>query len=318
MRTAIIGFGKTHEAERRIAGLPWAARVARALAEEGYDEASFVVPALQPATMREIARLAPGLRIEFVHGSGEIEPLIIRPPSDIEILRATAKASDGPVSRLINRPVSRLISRLALLIPGVRPLHVTLANFAVAILTFAALVAGGDPGLIAGALLFQAASILDGVDGEIARATFRASRSGALFDSIVDAATTLLFILGLALNLDARGNQAALALALWGLALFLFGLAVIAWRSRGGGGFFNFNFIKRHYRDRVSGRWLPELIGFLVVVSSRDFFALLFAALVLIGLPMVALYIFTAAATIWILFVVGSLRLSSAAEAAGA
>jgi len=43
------------------------------------------------------------------------------------------------------------------------------------------------------------------------------------------------------------------------------------------------------------------------VVSSRDFFALLFAVLILLGWPMGVLYIFATAATIWIVFVFASL-----------
>jgi len=48
-----------------------------------------------------------------------------------------------------------------------------------------------------GALLFQAASMFDGVDGEIARATYRTSRSGAALDSAIDAATNFAAMLGI-------------------------------------------------------------------------------------------------------------------------
>ena len=58
------------------------------------------------------------------------------------------------------------------------------------------LLLGGETGLILGGILFQAASVLDGVDGEMARATFRTSPSGATLDSAVDIATNLLFVAG--------------------------------------------------------------------------------------------------------------------------
>jgi hypothetical protein len=44
------------------------------------------------------------------------------------------------------------------------------------------------------------------------------------------------------------------------------------------------------------------------IVSSRDFYALLFMLLILAGMPAAVLYIFSAAATVWILFVMNSLR----------
>lgn len=305
-RTAVVSF--EGDADRRIAGVPWAARVARELAEAGYERA--VLPPLRPHSLREIARVAPGLRIDV---SSDGEAVSARWPSEAEILRGTGKPGDGPVSRRINRPVSRAISRIVLRIPGIRPSHATLFNAAIALLMFWALTA--PSGLVLGALLFQAASILDGVDGEIARATFRTSRSGAMLDSIVDVATTLLFVLGLMVHLSRRGHGEAFLLAAWGVALFLLGLAVILWHGSRTHGPFNFNHIKRFYRERVSGRFLPHVIRALTIFASRDFFALFLASLVLIGVPIAALYVFAAAATIWILFVLGSLGRGAAATA---
>ena len=49
---------------------------------------------------------------------------------------------------------------------------------------------------------------------------------------------------------------------------------------------------------------------FLTIVSSRDFFAMLFAGLILAGVPMAVLYVFAAAASVWILFVLGLIRMA--------
>lgn len=305
-RTAVVSF--EGDADRRIAGVPWAARVARELAEAGYERV--VLPPLRTQTLREIERLAPRLKVDL---SGDGEAVSARLPSEVAILRGTGKPGDGPVSRRINRPVSRALSRMVLRIPGIRPSHATLFNAAIALLMFWALTT--PSGLVMGALLFQAASVLDGVDGEIARATFRASRSGAMLDSIVDVATTLLFITGLMIHLSSRGHDEALLLAGWGLALFLLGLSVILWHGSRTHGPFNFNHIKRHYRERTKGRFLPHLIRALTIFASRDFFALFLASLVVAGVPIAALYVFAAAATIWILFVLGSLGRGAAAAA---
>lgn len=178
-----------------------------------------------------------------------------------------------------------------------------------AALMFAALLTGSATGLIAGAILFHAASVFDGVDGEIARATFRSSHAGAVIDSVIDVATNVLFIIGIAVHLAGRGEAEALALAAWGFALFAIGLGIIAWRSVRTGGPFSLDLVKHDYRGRFSLPLANWLIEAMTVVSSRDFFALLFALLVLAGLPEAVLYLFAAAATLWIMFVVGSLTL---------
>jgi CDP-L-myo-inositol myo-inositolphosphotransferase len=140
----------------------------------------------------------------------------------------------------------------------------------------------------------------------VARATFRASPAGARLDTAIDTMTTLLFVIGLAINLSSSGHPEAVRFAVWGLGLFLFGLALIAWRAASSGGSFDFHWIKHHYRDRYSGALVPRFIAFATLVTSRDFFALFFAVLTVGGLPMVVLYLFAAAASLWILFVAGS------------
>lgn len=307
-RTAVVGF--EGDADRRIAGIPWAARVARELCEAGFDRAA--MPPLGPRTLDEIARLAPNLEIASA-GACEGEPIVARAPSEADILRSTGKAGDGPVSRHLNRPVSRAISRLLLRLPFIRPHHATLFSAGVALLMLWALLSPG--GLLIGALLFHAASILDGVDGEIARATFRSSRAGAILDSIVDVATTLIFLAGLTLHLGRAGHAEAYPIAAWGIGLFLIGLAVILRHSARTHGPFNFNHLKRHYRDRASGPILPPLIRALTIFSSRDFYALFLGGLIVIGIPIAALYVFALAATVWIVFVLGSLGRASPSAA---
>jgi len=92
------------------------------------------------------------------------------------------RSSDGPVARFLNRPLSIPISwALAPLRPS--PNLLSVIAFAVGI-TAAALVATGQ-GLLGG-ILAQACSILDGVDGEVARLTVGAGPKGALLDGVLD------------------------------------------------------------------------------------------------------------------------------------
>lgn len=326
IQSAVVVFASARAAGRRIAGVPAVARIVRELSEAGFATAWIDLPAGAPID-DDVARLAGSMEVRFgrpeaptleLSGSrlvsasalralatGESAPLddaldLTRRDAAARILRQTGKASDGPVSRWLNRPVSRRLSALLLHIPGVRPVHATAGTALLALTMFAALVLGGPLGAIAGGLLFHAASIFDGVDGEVARATFRSSPAGAALDSAVDTATTLLFVAGLAINL----GEHAFVVAGWGLGLFLLGIALLARRAARAGATLNLDSLKRHYRHRFSG---SRLMAFFTVVSSRDFFALLFALLILAGLPMAPLYIFAAAASVWILFVAGAL-----------
>lgn len=294
------------EADRRVAGVAAAARIARDLADRGADRALFSLPegALAEATQQDIARLCPGLAVEIADRPpvGAVAAPFLRAG---DVLRATGKASDGPVSRWLNRPVSRLLSALLLRIQGIRPVHATIGTVILALAMFISLLAGGAVGLVAGGLLFHAASVFDGVDGEIARATFRTSRAGAVLDSVVDMATNFLFILGVTINLSAR-DPLALPIGAWGLLLFVLGLIVTSRTAARADRPFSMDVVKQRYRARFPGAAFARLIRFLIVVTSRDFFALLFALLILAGVPMAVLYIFTTAAIIWIFFVVGA------------
>ena len=108
-------------------------------------------------------------------------------PSDLTqatamVRRSLGKQSDGPVSRYLNRPVSTRISmRMARLRPS--PDLVTWVVFAITI--FAAYLLLGAHGVVGG-LLVQGASILDGVDGELARLELRSTLHGAFLDGIFD------------------------------------------------------------------------------------------------------------------------------------
>lgn len=338
LSVAEVAFASAGAAARRIAGVSAAARIVRELAEAGFTSAWLVLPAgeaFDRRTWNDVQRLAgamevrigeppagesravlPGDRLvpapsipAFLAGDPAVHLPVVdftQPRAGAEILRRTAKITDGPVSRWLNRPISRFLSALLLRVPGFAPLHASIGTALLAAAMFLALVFGGHAGLIAGGLLFQAASVFDGVDGEVARATFRTSPAGARLDTAIDTMTTFLFVLGLTANLVSSGHPDAFGFAAWGLTLFLVGLAVIAWRGGGSGGSLDFHRIKQYSRGRFAGTVLSRLMGCAVMVTSRDFFALLFAVLVVTGYPMAVLYVFAAAASVWIWFVAGS------------
>jgi len=108
--------------------------------------------------------------------------------------RSLTKDADGPVSRYVNRPVSTRISMALAHLP-IHPDVVSVIACLVAVAGAWALWGGRG---ILGAALVLLSSILDGVDGEIARLQVRASPGGALLDGVLDRAADAAVIAGLA------------------------------------------------------------------------------------------------------------------------
>jgi len=80
-----------------------------------------------------------------------------------------SKPQDGFVSRFLNRPISRRITSFLLKFP-LHPNAWTISIFVLPVIASVFLARGDYVSVIIGAAVFQAFSILDGCDGEIARA----------------------------------------------------------------------------------------------------------------------------------------------------
>jgi CDP-L-myo-inositol myo-inositolphosphotransferase len=219
------------------------------------------------------------------------------------IVAATAKPGDGIVSQLLNRPISQAISRLLLRVPAIRPFHATVVSALLATAMLASLIFGGAPGLIAGGLFYQLASIFDGVDGEIARATFRSSKTGAMADSLVDAVTNIGFLAGADINLWILGNARAAIAGTAGLAIVAIGLYLIGRRARRSSSVFTFDEVKDHFQARRS--FLSQM---LIWLTMRDFFALAWLAGILAGVAAPGIVLFSFGAAVWLVVVLVILR----------
>ncbi|MCE5272260.1 NTP transferase domain-containing protein [bacterium] len=126
-----------------------------------------------------------------------------------------AKPRDGVVSRLVNRKISGWITRQICALP-VTPNHVTLFNCAVAGAA-AWLMATGN--LLAGGVLAQAFSVLDGVDGELSRLKNMGSWFGGWLDNIADRLCDWSLIAGAALAVQHAGGSPSQAMLLAFIAL---------------------------------------------------------------------------------------------------
>lgn len=146
--------------------------------------------------------------------------LTVRSPADAakagsSLLQSLRKPVDGKFARY-NRCVSLAVTS-RLLPTAVTPNQATLVAGLVGVASGPIAGHGGYGWLLIGALCYQASNVLDGVDGEIARAKLLASPFGQWFDTLADDATNLSFCVGTAFGAY-RTWHAGIYLALGGLA----------------------------------------------------------------------------------------------------
>ena len=122
------------------------------------------------------------------------------PSIERAFLRANGKSQDGLVSRYLNRPISRSISRL-LLKTEITPSTWSVLIFALPLAACVAFLQGTPISFLIGCLIFQLYSIVDGCDGEIARSRFMHSDFGRRLDSLLDLAGNMLLAICLGIGL---------------------------------------------------------------------------------------------------------------------
>lgn len=129
---------------------------------------------------------------------------------DVEV---TAAPKPRPRGELLVRLVQPLATPLILLLArlGVDPKAVVVAHALVGTVAAVLVAAGGGAAHLTAAVLLQVKTLLDNVDGGLARATGRVTRMGRYLDSVLDTAVNGLLFLALA-----RYGPAA-----WGLPLAL-------------------------------------------------------------------------------------------------
>ncbi len=194
-------------------------------------------------------------------------------PEDLRVAKAwlrrsLVKHADGPVSRHLNRPVSTRVSMaLAPLRPSPHLVSVVAFTMGAAAAWLLALGQG-----LAGGLLAQATSVVDGVDGEVARLQLRASPKGAMLDGV----------------LDRLGDVAIMAaLGLWALAGPTDPRMVLALTAAATAG----ALLSMATKDRAAALGLPpppeRQLGFLL--AGRDGRLLLVAVAAVLGRPVAGL-----------------------------
>ena len=102
---------------------------------------------------------------------------------------------DGYISKHINRKISEPMARL-LARTRLTPNQMTWGAFGIALLSCISFILGQN---IIGGLLVQLSSIVDGIDGSLARLKGMSSTFGGFLDSVLDRYADILIVLGLTL-----------------------------------------------------------------------------------------------------------------------
>ncbi|RLG57088.1 MAG: CDP-alcohol phosphatidyltransferase [Candidatus Hydrothermarchaeota archaeon] len=110
------------------------------------------------------------------------------------IEKSLIKESDGYISRYINRKISAKITKFIARFDFVTPNMITFFSFLIGLLS-AFFFFNRNP--IAGGILAQVSSVIDGCDGELARIKNMGSSFGSVFDSLLDRCADLLIVLGM-------------------------------------------------------------------------------------------------------------------------
>lgn len=210
------------------------------------------------------------------------------------LLAALLKATDGIISRRINRPISLRITRL-LLDTSLTPNQMTFIAALFGVAAIVGVLMGGVPWLVPGAVLLQIQSILDGCDGEISRLKYIRSRLGEWLDQVLDDLVNLGFFAAASWVLWQAGSTIALVIGIIGVVIHLiYQISLYAALITRGGGSGSVNSIQWRSTAPVTGV-RPDRTPFTVLKESvemagrRDFFTFFYLPTALIGLPELAL-----------------------------
>ena len=157
--------------------------------------------------LESLPRFRPGAW-EYITDGSQIDEIEVR------FLRGSGKSQDGFVSRYLNRPISREVTRLLLRFPTT-PNAWTLFIFPIPIIASLILLHGSYWSFLWGLVLFQVFSVLDGCDGELARAKFLESERGRQLDDLFDILSNVLLVVGLGFGLSRSTNLGGRAVWLY-------------------------------------------------------------------------------------------------------
>jgi 1L-myo-inositol 1-phosphate cytidylyltransferase / CDP-L-myo-inositol myo-inositolphosphotransferase len=206
-----------------------------------------------------------------------------------------SKPQDGFVSRFLNRPISSRVTRLLVKFP-IHPSAFTASIFVLPLVAGVFLLRGDYLSVLLGAAIFQVFSILDGCDGEIARAKNLESKFGERLDNVCDFLGSLIYVLALGSGVHHFKEGAVCAL------LITANEVVLRWGTgakRVASEDFHESFYARHH-GMIGHSGLLDLgerfVWWLFQLTKRDVAIFVFFLLALLNLPIWILHLWTIAA----------------------
>ncbi len=106
------------------------------------------------------------------------------------------KPTDGLISRVLNRPISKRLTRW-LVNTNLTPNALSIISFVFCLISALLFALGSYISFFFGGLLAQFTSVLDGCDGEVARLKHQTSRYGAWLDAVLDRYGDAAIVLGI-------------------------------------------------------------------------------------------------------------------------
>ena len=224
-----------------------------------------------------------------------------------------SKPHDGFVSRFLNRPISSRITRLLVRFP-IRPTAFTASIFVLPLVAGVFFLHGSYLSILMGAAIFQVFSILDGCDGEIARAKKLESKFGERLDNLCDFLGSLIYVLALGTGLNHFKEGVVCAVLITANELVLrWGTGAKRLDSED----FHESFYARHH-GMIGHSGLLDLgerfVWWLFQLTKRDVAIFVFLILALLNLPIwiVHLWTITAGASL-VISAIASARASTSA-----
>jgi phosphatidylglycerophosphate synthase len=185
LRTAAIVPGCANAPNGLIGGLTRFERLRRSLEGQGYK----IVDSSEYADSRipDCSLFVGGQKLHICEeGIGAMED---------RLLDSLRKPEDGIISRFINRRFSLAMTR-RLMNSKIHPNHISIVTLLLGLSCGSVLALGGYWAGVLGAALLQAQSMIDGVDGELARLRYQGSRLGEWLDTVSDDLGELSFLTG--------------------------------------------------------------------------------------------------------------------------
>jgi phosphatidylglycerophosphate synthase len=202
------------------------------------------------------------------------------------LIRRTNKAHEGPVDALINWRFSMRITRaLSHRSLAVTPNHVTIVAIFVGLAAAGLALRGDYLGFFIGGVLLQLNSILDSVDGELARLRFQYSKLGQWLDNLSDDLVDNAFIAATGYALGGVWMWIGLAAA-GGRLVHALSTYLWVYATTGGGDLFSFRWWFESATASAAEVYSPTSVTtWLRSFGRRDTFVFVWMIAALCGLP---------------------------------